>query len=574
MCKAHTGIRRSLKLDSSLKRALDKRSTLLRDEPVEQVPRDPPFKPSLCHVLGVCVCSGNQKALWCHENLARLFRHVLWKKRKSEERSLTRQLVEDGMLCLEIRPPNMQLNCEDVDSDDALSTLHHGDAWDDCFQDEKKSIERIESRKPLFFFIGQINLRNMHFTVLQLQQTTPLQAEFRDEDETDETLNQVCYLQPSAATQNTDDMQKCIFTDMEIFTKLLDLEKPWSLRFHGFSGISRQWIGPEIPVTLVPDMEEMVFWKGFSEEQYRRRLAYAAYASKTCKQHGKATKRPAQGGVRIGAKRQRSTQRAITRDTDEQSDHDQVEGESNEAFDAFNVASHVYDEPDSDANDEGETNTPDDQLEQEQPAEPNIDEVLSEATVQDDIQDELFSNVESDADMETTGQDVDPPANPADAEVAQAEVAQADPPANPAADAEDPHPREPATRAVGVRGGQESRDVFELPDGSGTLRYYHASGSMQAFCCLGRSLHSSDCRKSATCCPVKRGSGRPIGLLVAWLQAAIDFDDKTEHVHSCRPTYEARKAAREWFMTLPGASDFCSFEKPKAPGDPDEPHKT
>ncbi len=558
MCKAHAGIRRSLKLDYSLRHSLDKRSTLLRDQPVEQVPRDPPFKPSLCHVLGVCVCSENQKALWCHENLARVFRHVLWKKRKSEERSLTRQLVEDGMLCLEIRPPNMQVESEDLDS--ALSTLHHGDGWDDCFQDEKKIIECIESRKPLFFFIGQINLRNMHFTVLQLQQTTPLQAEFPDDDE---TLNQVCYLQPLAATQNTDDMQKHIFTDMEIFTRLLDLEKPWSLRFHGFSGVSKQWIGPEIPVTLVPDMEEMVFWKGFSEEQVRRRLAYAA---RTRTQHGKGTKRPAQGGVRVGSKRQRSTQKAITRDTDEHSDPDQVVGESEsiEGFDAFNVASHVY-ASDSDNNDEGETNTPDDQLEQDQPAEPNIDEVLSEATVQDDIQDELFSNVESDADMETTGQDV-----------VIAGVAQPDPPANPAADAdaEDPQPRQPASRAVGVRGGHESRDVFELPDGSGTLRYYHASGSMQAFCCLGRSLHSSDCRKSATCCPVRRGSGRPIGLLVAWLQGGTGFDNKTEHVHSCRPSYEERKAAREWFMSLPHASEFCEFEKPKAPGDTDEPQRT
>ena len=116
----------------------------------------------------------------------------------------------------------------------------------------------------------------------------------------------------------------------------------------------------------------------------------------------------------------------------------------------------------------------------------------------------------------------------------------------------------------------ENREVFAFPDGS-ELHYYFLSGSMVAFCRHRQDLHAQGCRESATTQPKRRGTGRPIGMLVAWLQACDQYEDKSSHVHSCMPSLDARKSAREFFNGLPGSASFSLYETRKEAGDPDEP---
>ncbi len=71
-----------------------------------------------------------------------------------------------------------------------------------------------------------------------------------------------------------------------------------------------------------------------------------------------------------------------------------------------------------------------------------------------------------------------------------------------------------------------------------------------------------------------RASGRPIGLLVAWLQKAKNYDHASGHKHSCIITREDRVSARSFFETLPNWREFAQFERELADGEPSEPIKS
>ena len=70
--------------------------------------------------------------------------------------------------------------------------------------------------------------------------------------------------------------------------------------------------------------------------------------------------------------------------------------------------------------------------------------------------------------------------------------------------------------------------------------------------------------------------GRPVGLLVAWLLASFDeaYGDAWSHVHTCFPTHDQRRAARDMVKALPGG-DFltivCERKHNLEAGEPGEP---
>lgn len=131
--------------------------------------------------------------------------------------------------------------------------------------------------------------------------------------------------------------------------------------------------------------------------------------------------------------------------------------------------------------------------------------------------------------------------------------------------------RVPRERPVGMTRSTLNREVFQVGE-VGELHFYHTTGAIHAFCKNRNCTHQSNCRKSGTTCPVRRGSGRPVGLLVSWLLKADDYPSKWEHVHACHPTLLERQAARRYFQTLPNAESFLKREKKKArASDPDEP---
>ena len=159
-----------------------------------------------------------------------------------------------------------------------------------------------------------------------------------------------------------------------------------------------------------------------------------------------------------------------------------------------------------------------------------------------------------------------------DADVSAAGVA-AD--AGAAADAAGPALEQPADGAAPGGGGIRVRNygnrvVMQVED-MGELHYYHNTKQMQAFCKHRTGRHSDNCRRGATTALVRRGSGRPIGMLTAWLRQADSFDTKIEHVHCCLPSLTERQEARAYFQNLEGADVFLAFEKERQPGDPDEP---
>ena len=124
-------------------------------------------------------------------------------------------------------------------------------------------------------------------------------------------------------------------------------------------------------------------------------------------------------------------------------------------------------------------------------------------------------------------------------------------------------------RAAGVR-DYGNRIAIEVP-GCGEIHYYRSTGQFVAFCRHRKDRHASDCRKSAVGHLAKRGSGRPLGLLTAWLQRADEFEHKMGHVHLCIPTLAQRQSGRNLFASLEGSEEFLNSEKERADGAPAEP---
>lgn len=347
----------------------------------------------------------------------------------------------------------------------------------------------------------------------------------------------------------------------------MNLERSWSFRLRGFS--SEDWptfMGETqsiIPSTLLAG--ESVFWQGFDKERLRR--------------EGK--RKGGSGGGGGGGRKRNTAKRPRVRKNDPVTDRSKVESEQeNELEIDTEMEAEVLEHEENDENpygDGGDSSGEEQQDDnddgfdgfdsgggnqlQEQSADNNDRDQTQapavaaylkeadEASASDDSFLDLDSEKKNNDSEQPQPHRPDEPDSEKDGPVK----------AVAAAAAETDQPRQEA-RSSGHRGGLESRYVFSLPNEMGSLRYYHATGAMVAFCPFGRCSHTSDCRKQSTCLPSGKRSGRPIGLLVAWLELANEHSAKTTHVHSCRPTFEQRKRAREWFMSLPDAANFADFE--------------
>ncbi len=135
---------------------------------------------------------------------------------------------------------------------------------------------------------------------------------------------------------------------------------------------------------------------------------------------------------------------------------------------------------------------------------------------------------------------------------------------------------ERAPRDVSFR-DTHSREVFPVP-GLGELRYYPQHKHITAFCGKRTCEHAPDCRMQRTVAPKGgssgRASGRPIGLLIAWLRQSNQYDHATGHKHSYRISLEDRQDARRFLESLPNWRDFARFERELADGEPSEPQKS
>lgn len=141
------------------------------------------------------------------------------------------------------------------------------------------------------------------------------------------------------------------------------------------------------------------------------------------------------------------------------------------------------------------------------------------------------------------------------------------PPATPAREA-------PATGAP-LSASEPSRlaeVTFEIPN-LGTLRFYATRNEFVAHCThqQGHDRCRLSRSSSASLAGNREGQGRPLGLLVAWLQAAHGFQDGRAHVRMPRPDLATRQAAREFLKTLEGSGALLLAERPRRAGEPEEP---
>ena len=114
-------------------------------------------------------------------------------------------------------------------------------------------------------------------------------------------------------------------------------------------------------------------------------------------------------------------------------------------------------------------------------------------------------------------------------------------------------------------------DTVVIPE-YGEIKFYKKNDTMTAHCHVHGGPGDLCCRRSRTVkgseFRSRAGQGRPVGLLICWLK-------DTDHHDTLPKTYvhklEDRKAAREWFKSLPGSSGFLTHERPKGVNEEEEP---
>lgn len=129
--------------------------------------------------------------------------------------------------------------------------------------------------------------------------------------------------------------------------------------------------------------------------------------------------------------------------------------------------------------------------------------------------------------------------------------------------------------AAGSRGPQGPKapkiqpdDRVEVPPW-GSVRYNFKGENMVAHC----EYHEGNCRKTRT---VKAGrsagQGRPMALLVSWLNQADNYETAKQHSSECKPSRKERLAARKEVNEDPECRAFASkYERKRESNEEEEP---
>ena len=78
----------------------------------------------------------------------------------------------------------------------------------------------------------------------------------------------------------------------------------------------------------------------------------------------------------------------------------------------------------------------------------------------------------------------------------------------------------------------------------GYIRYYATTNQFVAECRCPDHMEGKGCFLTRSCTPRAALGGRSLGFLLAWLRADCFGMDKADHVHRCKPSHDARLAAR------------------------------
>ena len=132
-----------------------------------------------------------------------------------------------------------------------------------------------------------------------------------------------------------------------------------------------------------------------------------------------------------------------------------------------------------------------------------------------------------------------------------------------------PQPKAVRRRRGAEAGGRDKADLTLAVTG-GRLSFYRKSQICTATCT--NELHGRCVLTRSMVAGRSPAQGRPLGLLLSWLEMGITVDTKLEHWdRDCWPTLSEREAARTLFLHVEGAQPFLDEERPLRPGEPEEP---
>ena len=106
----------------------------------------------------------------------------------------------------------------------------------------------------------------------------------------------------------------------------------------------------------------------------------------------------------------------------------------------------------------------------------------------------------------------------------------------------------------------------------GYVQYYHKLDQFVAYCT--HEAHGRCVLTRSSVAGSRRGQGRPLGLLCAWLEMGTteSCQTKADHMNRKRwPDHSARVAARNRILSEHGGNELLSSERPPTEGEGDEP---
>lgn len=568
----NSGIRKQLGLDSKLYTKMVEHSELIidnhNDTAIDKF--QVAFNPKQCYWLGVCVCK-QPDILHFFQNLSRIFRKLFWKRKKVA--SEQRKLLDRSSIFLEFRLDQKDL----VElTDDVRKQSDGSDELDDLFAECVRTVRGgpsgPKSESQYFYHIGYINLSTFHFAACEMAE----HADHRGQN--------IKVLSMHTGGANS------VYSDTQAVQRL-DLAFPWKMVLHTFSFIDGDWnFNSDNLFAVTPVAEtEFLVWQGSVAESARRAVLRRRLEKEAAKKKKRQNTTQTQQFVkkRKVTKKEPTTDDILAGNVDFGIGFDDIFNDDNDndvgAPSAATIP-HTDDgtDPNPQAGDDCDPYLHDPFADTIDDLEATMDDVADDIVPHDDNDTVQLGGEElSDLDSPESGNEKEEstvvqneqgqPTETEDPEInfLFADETEKTEPEPASGSCDDPTataraPRGPTTRST------LNRDIFDVP-GLGELRYYILTDTMTAVC----SCHpGGECRRSATTAPQRRGSGRPIGHLIAWLQQGHEYDSRNRHVHECRPSLSDRQAARRFFQGLPGSDEFSAFEKEKSSRtDPDEPVK-
>lgn len=117
-----------------------------------------------------------------------------------------------------------------------------------------------------------------------------------------------------------------------------------------------------------------------------------------------------------------------------------------------------------------------------------------------------------------------------------------------------------------------------LPNG-GVISFYRSTGNFQATCACDRHTPANSCRLTRTHKPSqamsRKGQGRPLGLMAAWLLSCETFGSSSEHKDAWGLNFakdrNRRRDGRAALKACPGYAALAAHERPSGAGSDSEP---